>query len=245
VTHNYERDGLYNLWFTVIAANRGRLDGILADVRYGPGVEAVHELPALHTFKIRVDFDFGPARGAHGAAPGPADDTPEMLDTAPPLPLDAADRRLIARACGDIGAAAQPYAELARETGLAEAALLERLRAYRAAGALRRFGAILRHQKAGLTANGMSVWDVPAANVLAAGRRMATVPEVSHCYERPRIPDWPYNLYAMIHARSPAACRAVAARIGRQTGIATCDLLFSRREFKKTSMVYFQSAEEQ
>lgn len=233
VTHNYERCGVYNLWFTVIAPARARLEEVLDDVRCGNGVRALYELPARRTFKIRVNFDFG----AGSAATAPAHEPP--TPPAEPLSIDTTDKRLIARTCGDIGPSDRPFAALAAEIGVTEGQVIRRLNRFRGAGALRRFGAVLRHQKAGMTANGMSVWDVPADQVTEAGRLMAGHPEVSHCYERPRMPDWPYNMYAMIHGRIEADCLAVARQMADEIGTAEADLLFSQREFKKTSMVYF------
>lgn len=103
---------------------------------------------------------------------------------------------------------------------------------------MRRFGAILRHHQAGFTANGMSVWNIPDMQVERVGTLMAEFPEVSHCYQRPRLPDWRYNLFAMIHGRSENECRQIAERIAAATGIDDYDMLFSTREFKKSSMQY-------
>ena len=153
--------------------------------------------------------------------------------------LDDLDRRIIRRACGDIGSSAHPFREMAGELGLDETKLLRRLRTYKQRGMLRRFGAILKHQQAGFVANGMSVWNVPDGDVVRVGEQMAAAREVSHCYERPRLPDWPYNLFGMIHGRSEDECRTVAARMAREIGIDDYRVLFSLREFKKTSMVYF------
>jgi DNA-binding Lrp family transcriptional regulator len=213
------------------------MEEILNDVRCADGVQALYELPARRTFKIRVNFDFGMAADE---ATAPAGGT--GASTTQALSLDAADRAIIAHTCGDIGTDEQPFACLAGDTGLAEEEVLCRLKRLQAAGALRRFGAILRHQQAGVAANGMAVWDIPAGRVEDAGGLMAAHPEVSHCYERPRLPDWPYNMYAMIHDRTERACRAVARQITAETGAEASDLLFSLREFKKTSMVYMREA---
>ena len=233
VTHNYQRDHRYNLWFTVIAETPERLQQILHALRHRPGVLALHGLPALRTFKIRVDFTFE----QHNAdALSPSRPTPPP-DPAP-LALDVIDRRLITRLCGDLDTTLQPFTTLAAELGISDGDLLTRVRDYRSHGLLRRFGAILRHQQAGMTANGMSVWRVPADAVERVGACLAAQPEISHCYERPPMPDWTYNLYAMIHARSNEECRQLTQRLAVETGITDYALLYSLREFKKTSMVY-------
>jgi hypothetical protein len=78
---------------------------------------------------------------------------------------------------------------------------------------------MLRHQSAGFTANGMSVWDVPDADVARVGAILDGFPDVSHAYERPRFPGWPYNVFGMIHAHTEDECRAVAARIAEAIGV--------------------------
>jgi len=239
VTHNYEREGDYNLWFTVIAPGRERLEQVLGAVRTIPGVRALHDLPALRLFKVRVDFQFAEAQTGSAAPASASGGAP-----APALPLDEADRRSICRACGDLDATRTPFRAMAAEVGLAEPELRRRLAGYRQAGAMRRFGAILRHRAAGFTANGMSVWDAPEADVQRLGEALAARLEVSHCYERPRLPDWPYNVFGMIHANSRAACLEVAAAVSRETGVEAMRVLFSGREFKKTSMVYFAAGRE-
>jgi len=152
--------------------------------------------------------------------------------------LDELDRRIITRLCGDLGESLDPFGVIAAELGITRDDLLARLRHYQETGTMRRLGAVLKHRDAGFTANGMSVWNVPADQVERVSAIMTRRPEVSHCYERPRLPDWPYNLFAMIHGQTEAACRAVAAGIAADAGLTDYDILFSLREFKKTSMVY-------
>jgi DNA-binding Lrp family transcriptional regulator len=152
--------------------------------------------------------------------------------------LDDIDRKLIARACGDIGDSPYPFHALAAELGMDEADIITRLNAYKHDGVLRRFGAILRHQQAGYSANGMSVWNIPDVDAAAVGKRLAECPDISHCYERPRFDDWPYNLYGMIHGHSEDEVLSCAKRIATGLSLDDYDVLFSIREFKKTSMVY-------
>jgi len=229
VTHNYERDGLYNLWFTVVAESAERIDEILRRVKACNGVLSIHALPALRTFKLRVDFRFDDEREAEEAVPS--------RQSAAPM-LDEIDRRIIARASGDLPRSPHPFLDMAHELAVGEDELLARLRSYRESGVLRRLGAILRHQLAGFVANGMSVWRVPPQEVERIGELMAACPEISHCYERPALPDWPYSVYAMIHGRSKEECLAVASRLSRDTSIREYRVLFSLREFKKTSRQY-------
>jgi len=244
VTHNYEREARFNLWFTVIASSRVRLRATVAAVAAAEGVRQIQVLPALRTFKLRVAFPFlevaadASSNRQDQAATG-SQSPPALRPNTDPCTLDAVDKRLIARTCGDIGAGRDPYAALAAELGLPRAEMLARLRGYRADGLMRRFGAMLRHVAAGFAANGMAVLNVADERVADVGRRLAACPEISHCYERPRFHGWPYNLYAMIHGHEKSEVRELARAMAAAAGTPECRVLFSCREFKKTSMTYF------
>ena len=155
------------------------------------------------------------------------------------MKLDAIDRKLIARLCGDIGDSLHPWQQIADELEISEEEVLSKLKEYKDEGILRRIGAMLRHRSAGFSANGMSAWNVPAQDVERVGKLMAAVPEISHCYERPSVADWPYSIYGMIHGTTEDEVRAVANRIAEETGIKDYEILFSGREFKKSSVHYF------
>ncbi|MCU0564156.1 MAG: Lrp/AsnC family transcriptional regulator [Desulfobacterales bacterium] len=134
---------------------------------------------------------------------------------------------------------ARPYRELADAAGITEEEMLATLRSLSARGVIRRFGATLRHQRTGYTANAMAAWRVEEERIDAVGRTMAGFRQVSHCYRRNPAPSWPYNLYTMIHAEDEAACRETARQMAQAAAVADYTLLFSREELKKTSMVYF------
>ncbi|MBN1625536.1 MAG: Lrp/AsnC family transcriptional regulator, partial [Deltaproteobacteria bacterium] len=106
-------------------------------------------------------------------------------------------------------------------------------------GVIRRFGATLYHQEAGFRSNAMVAWVVPEEKIEETGRVMAEFREVTHCYERRPQKDWKYNLYTMIHGDSRDECFEIALRISKNTGIHEFNLLFSEKEFKKSSMEYF------
>jgi DNA-binding Lrp family transcriptional regulator len=149
-------------------------------------------------------------------------------------------KKAIVRALqGDIPICAEPFAAVARQIGIPEQDLIDAVRDMKARGILRRFGATLRHQRVGYTANAMSAWIVPEEEVEQLGNLLASLPEVTHCYERPPQKDWPFNLYAMIHGKNEAECAAIARDIAARTGIREFVLLFSSQENKKESMQYF------
>ena len=133
----------------------------------------------------------------------------------------------------------RPFETLATLAGMSVAELLEKGRDFLASGMMRRYAAILRHREAGFTVNVMSVWRVPEDKAEEAGRRMAEFAEVSHCYQRPTAPGWPYSHYAMIHARSEEEASRVVRQIASRTGLRDYALLRTVREFKKTRVKYF------
>lgn len=151
-------------------------------------------------------------------------------------------KQIIAEFQGDMPITERPYLTIAQRLGITEEALLETLREFCESGIIRRFGATLRHQKSGYAANAMTAWTVDEGRVENVGEQMASFVQVSHCYSRNPTPEWPYNLYTMIHGKDEESCRAVAEEISEKTSVTSYTILFSRKELKKTSMVYFPSA---
>ena len=139
----------------------------------------------------------------------------------------------------DIPLEPKPFEILAKKAGISEDEFIKKVNEFLDKGYIRRFGAAIRHRKAGITANGMGVWIVPEADRERVGKIMASFKEVSHCYERPRLEGLPYNLFTMIHGRTKEDCYEVAKKISEATSIKNYKLLFSSQEFKKESMVYF------
>ncbi len=133
----------------------------------------------------------------------------------------------------------KPYEEIARKVGLSEEKLIETIKEMKKKGVIRRFGAALRHQDLGFTANAMVVWDVPEDKAPEVGRIMAGFEQVTHCYQRPRRPGWPYTIFTVVHGKSREDCERLAAMLAEKTGIHKYRLLYSTRELKKSSMKYF------
>jgi DNA-binding Lrp family transcriptional regulator len=155
--------------------------------------------------------------------------------------LTRLEKKIIASIQEDIAITERPYLEIANKLGISEKALLQTLQSLCDRGFIRRYGATLRHQKTGFTANAMAAWQVDEDRIDEVGNKMASFREVSHCYRRNPTDSWPYNLYTMIHANDEDACRQTALNMSKATSVNNYTLLFSRRELKKTSMVYFPS----
>ena len=155
------------------------------------------------------------------------------------MALDDFDRQLIAATQGGLPLVPRPYDAVGELLGVSGQQVRERLAQMLESGLIRRIGAVPNHYRLGFTANGMSVWDVDDALVDQLGERIGQLPGVSHCYRRPRrLPDWPYNLFAMLHGRSRAEVEQQAVQLQELLG-AACrghDILYSTAILKKTGL---------
>ena len=153
--------------------------------------------------------------------------------------LTEIEKQIIAAVQADLPLTEQPYAELAQRVDLSEDEFMQILQRLCDRGVIRRFGATIRHQKSGFSANVMVAWIVDEDQMEAVGSKMAAFKQVSHCYRRSPNGDWPYNLYTMVHAKDERTCREIAREMAQTAGVEDYALLFSRKELKKTSMTYF------
>ena len=156
-----------------------------------------------------------------------------------PVELTAKDKKLLAQIQGNLALCTCPFAVIAQKTGWDEKELLRRIQFFIRRGMIRRFGAILRHQKAGYRGNAMVVWRVAEGEIPRVSRAMASFPAVSHCYLRAAHPKWSFNLYTMVHGQNEKDCWRLARQISKSTGVKDYRILFSKREHKKSSMTYF------
>lgn len=133
----------------------------------------------------------------------------------------------------------RPFKVLAERLGTTEDQLIDIINDMLTRGLIRRFGAAVRHQDLGFTANAMVVWNVEKAGAAEAGEIFSSFPEVSHCYEREPSGDWTYRLFTMVHGRTPEECHQIAGAMSRASGLKDYLVLFSTGELKKESMKYF------
>lgn len=230
VNHNYRREHAYNLWFVVTRPDAAALAATLAAISRETGCEVLN-LPLEREYHIDLGFDLHHAH-KHRAA---------YCADLPARPLDADDRALLAALEPGLDLVPRPFERLAALAGLDEADVLARLDNWMEEGLLKRFGVIVRHRELGFRANAMVVFDVPDAAADALGERLAQEPGVTLCYRRRRsLPDWPYNLYCMVHGRSREEVHPVIERlsaIAGRTGLP----LFSTQRYKQCGARYFSS----
>jgi len=230
VTHNYERNHAFNLWFTLSVPPRMGLANTLRMLEEEADVERFWALPRTRTFKIAVRMDPTTKRNrSHGHArkePVARIETTEreelmfrLLQT--PLPF-----------------VEQPFAALGAPHGISGEELVA-FGTKHMKGAVRRYAATFHHRKLGVKGNVMSAWAVPADRVEEIGLALADLPEVSHCYARKLYDVFPFTLYAMIHGPDQEACGEIAVRLAADLGVDTPAMLQSTREFKKCRLRYF------
>lgn len=230
VNHNYEREHRYNLWFVATAPDPAALDALLAKIGAQVGTPPI-ALPLVEEYHIDLAFDLAQG-GKKTVAARPC----RQIETS------ADERRLIAALQPGLPLVPRPFAALAEETGLTEAALIGRIAAWIEAGCIKRFGVVVRHHELGFRANAMVVFDIPDEGVAAVGQRLAREPDVTLCYRRERcLPHWRANLFCMVHGRSRAEVAPVVERLRTLAGY-PCEVLFSLRRFKQCGARYFDAA---
>ncbi len=235
VSHNYERNHEYNVWFTLAVAPDGDMKAELDKMASLDGVLKYRVLPTLKMYKIGVKLDMV---NDDPEKPNPSDDV-KNLETKSEK-ISEIDREYIRQLQKDIEIIKEPFKTITENLGISSSELFNKIKEYESIGIMRRFAAILRHRQAGFIANGMIVWKVPDDKVDEKGIKIASFPQVSHCYRRPVYPDWEFNLFSMIHARTIDAAEKIAKEISTVIGIENYRILFSSREFKKERVKYFE-----
>ena len=234
VSHNYERDHQFNLWFTLAVPPGADLNSELEKFNVLNGIKKVRMLPTLQLFKIGVKLDMVDDK-KHEVAP--TEEKKEIKNIKFEPTED--DKDFIRELQKDMEIIDEPFVKAANNLGITEDELFSKMKHYESLGVLRRFAAILRHRQVGFTANGMIVWKVPEDRITSVGETLGSFPQVSHCYERPTYDDWPYNVFSMIHCKTHDEAYDVAKTIQNQIDVNEYKILFSSREFKKTRVEYF------
>jgi DNA-binding Lrp family transcriptional regulator len=238
VSHNYLRTHEFNLWFTIATPPDSELglEGTLEVLQRLTGAESIRQLPTLRLFKINMNLEMEKGTDALAAA----------IDASPPRelepqPYDETDIAVIRALQGPMAVVDRPYDQAAGDVAMTTDAFLDHLRGMVDRKILRRVAAILFHRRAGFSANGMGVWRVPEDEILEVGGRMAAVRGISHCYQRPTYPDWPYSVFTMAHGRSKEECDAILDSIADEHDLHGPDraVLYSSTEFKKIRLHYF------
>ena len=232
VSHNYERDNIFNLWFTIATEPKSSLGLEKTIELMAQKVDAIDYiiLPTKKMFKIKVQLDLTGKR-----------DSKERLSKHKKIDidLDDADIELIKFLQQDIEPNYEPFDKLIKALGIDYKALQERANRFKQAGVMRRFASILYHKRAGFNANAMVVWSVDEDKEEELAKKAASFSAVSHCYLRPTYPNWPYSLFTMIHGKSKDEVREVVEQIKDEIKPFYYNYLYSTKEFKKQRIEYF------
>jgi siroheme decarboxylase len=235
VSHNYRRNHEFNIWWTIAVPPESSLEDHVQAVHDLAGAESTRVMQTIKMFKIGVDLDMTGKRPMDAKTTLPAYHAPKREQR----PLTQVEIAALRELQEDITLEPAPYAGMAERIGIDEATILRMAHGFIDDGLARRFAAVMHHRQAGFVANAMSVWQVPEDRIETVGYEMAGFAAVSHCYQRPTYPDWPYNLFGMLHARTKEECEEAAIAIEDQTGIHDRRMLYSTKEYKKIRVRYY------
>lgn len=241
VTHHYERDNEYNLWFTLIAKSKEELAKLIGEIKGKTGIDSLLDLPTLRRFKVNTTFWI----------PG----TPQKQDTVEIIPLrgksqdiekyeiDETDKEVF-KELQALAVTLEPYRLIADRLKITEENLFERISAYKKSGIIRKIRAVLDHYKIGLAENVMVVFKAGKEDMDKVVNLLISYPQVTHCYERQTYPGrgkphWEYNLFAMIHGRTKQECEGIISLILEKTGLTEYKKLYTKRELKKANPRYY------
>ena len=232
VSHNYERNHDFNIWFTIAVAPDSifglqKSIEILAKLTNADDYIA---LPTLKLFKINVKLN---TTGK--------DEKKEKVDKVihTDIELTPLHHQIIKKTQYDIDFVSEPFAKIIKELQIDYDTFFAILQELQEAGVMRRFASILNHRKAGFNANAMVVWDVDESKGEEIGEKAAAFSAVSHCYLRPKYKNWPYNLFTMVHGKTTQETNAMIEEMAQEIESKTHMPLYSSKEFKKVRIEYF------
>jgi DNA-binding Lrp family transcriptional regulator len=232
VSHNYERDHEFNIWFTMAVDPNSKI-GLEKSVEILAKLTDADDfimLPTLKLFKISVKLNTTGKDAKKEKVKKHVKKDITLTD----LHLD-----IIKLIQEDIDITKEPFSHIINTLNIDYPTLFEKLAELKDAGVMRRFASILNHRNAGFNANAMTVWDVEEKDGEEIGAKAAAFSAVSHCYLRPKYPNWPYNLFTMIHGKTKEETDSIIQEIANEIEHKDKRALYSTREFKKVRLRYF------
>jgi len=224
VSHNYQRNHYYNLWFTLQASAASQIEMTLADLSGRFGVD-FHSLKVVRTFKLDVRFD-AQSEGRKLLQGS------EKIPQAEPVEINEDQKKVIARLQDALEVTAEPFAFLC-SGGLQEEDVLRIMTELIDKAVIRRIAAVVDHRKLGFVTNVLFACEVPQDRIVQAGEILASLPIVSHCYERQTFEGWPYNLFAMMHGQNMEQIENAINKFTQAEAIYSFQLLPTEAELKK------------
>jgi len=233
ISHNYERNHKYNIWFTIAISPQSKSD-LEATVELLSKLTKASDyilLPTLKLFKISVKLDTTNKQ-----------DKKEKVEKKKFKDIELTNHHfnIIKEAQNDIEIVSEPFKHIIEKLDISSDDFFSTLQEFQDAGVMRRFACILNHRKAGFNANAMVAWDIEEGKEgERIGEIAASFSAVSHCYLRPKYPTWNYNLFTMIHGKTKEDTQSVIENIQKEIPYKSNMPLYSSREFKKIRIKYF------
>lgn len=230
VNHNYEREHTYNLWFVVAAPDQAWLEAVLQRVAQLSGYPML-VLPLAERFHIDLGFDLN-GGSCHLRRPS---------GSSMRLQLDSTQKAIVAAMQSGIRLEREPFAAIGNRVRMDESGVLDQIAQWQEQGVIKRFGVVVRHHELGYRENAMVVWNIPDEEVSMLGQMAAKQEGVTLCYRRPRqLPDWPFNLFCMVHGTNRNVVLAQIEKLVRNAGLEAYQMqvLFSCRRFKQRGAQY-------
>jgi DNA-binding Lrp family transcriptional regulator len=231
IAHNYRREHALNMWFVIATEKPEAVNKTIDRIELLTGL-TVYNFPKLQEFYVGLWL----LLDAHGGVSTRSFEMPTQKNS---IVIDALDRRIIQATQDGLALLAEPFSEVANQSGCDTPTVIKRLTRMLDSGVIRRIGAVPNHYRLGLTSNGMSVWDVADKRLDALGAAIGKLDFVSHCYQRPRhLPMWSYNLFAMVHGGDPGEVERKISEIADILGkdCKAHEVLFSSAILKKSGL---------
>ena len=237
VTHNYRREHDYNLWFTVTTCGSKDLGSTVDEIirRTGIPEHDILDLPTTSVFKIDVRFKFtnGGLKAMNGNYNGNTNGNTNVNNA------DAINKAIIRTTQEKIPLVNEPFAEIAKETGISQDEVIARLNELISVGVIKRLGISVNQRKIGIVANAVVAWKVPQEQVKRVGNMLSAYREITHCYERVTVPGkWEHNLFTVIHSYNRESVEETARMMSEAVGISDYLVMFSNEQFKRTSVMH-------
>lgn len=232
VSHNYQRKHYYNLWFTLQADSPEQINLILLNLSGRFNID-FHSLPVKHVFKLDVRFD----------AEGRMSEESELLPEDKNIPeceladLNENEKLILSGLQNELDLVAKPFDFLSSKKPSKED-VLKIIKVLVDKGVIRRIAAVLDHRKIGFVANVLFAGQVSQEKIISVGQKLSRYKMVTHCYQRQTFENWPYNLFAMLHAKSMGQIRRVVKKFTEAEGINSFELLPTEIEYKKQPVRY-------
>jgi len=237
ISHNYERNHKFNIWFTCAVSPTSKI-GLEKTIEILAKLTKANDyimLPTLKLFKISVKLD---TTGKEAKKEKVIKKEKIKIDL---TPLHTEVIKLLQN---DIDIISEPFAYICKTLDIDYKQFFQIVEELQKSGMMRRFASILNHRKAGFNANAMVVWDVDEENGETIGKNAAEFRAVSHCYLRPKYPNWPYNLFTMVHGKTKEETNNLIAEMSKEIPAKDYMPLYSSREFKKVRLKYFTTDEQ-